>query len=623
MEPATTQTDSAQSANRFQVQADQGTDQWGKHARDNHTSSEGASADRGATEPGTIGIDCLDSPQKAHSLLLKIIDPLRRHYSPGNAGLLIGDTSAGYPQRVVPMEAFARPLWGLVPFWAGGGRDSGFESLYAKGIAAGVDPDDTEFWGGCTDRDQRFVEMAALAYGLLFAPEQLWAPLDELARANLAAWLYQINEHELPDSNWNLFGVLVNLALKARGCRFSQQKIDHGLARIEAFHLGKGWYRDGHSYNKDYYTSFAIHFYCLVYARVAAADDPARAALFRARAVDFAREFICWFEDGGAALPFGRSLTYRFAQASFWGACLFADVQPFPIGVLKGLILRNLVDWFHAPILDRAGILSIGYRYPNLHMSEGYNAPGSPYWALKTFIVLALPASHTFWSAAAEPLPALPALKHLEHAEMLIQRRPADVVAYVPGRHTGRQQVHDPAKYSKFAYSTQFGFSVPRTMNSLAEAAPDSMLAFEINGYVFVRRRCEDFVISDTEVFSHWSPFPGIDVRTSLIPTQDGHIRRHEVRCDYACVAHDCGFAVAVQEGEAPPATARTTHAFAGNDTACCEVFSILGDGSGEVIAAEANTNLIHPKTLIPAIRYALQPGITHLETLVTTHATR
>ena len=37
------------------------------------------------------------------------------------------------------------------------------------------------------------------------------------------------------------------------------------------------------------------------------------------------------------------------------------------------------------------GLLSVGYDYQNMVFAEGYNGPGSPYWAFKTFILLAVP----------------------------------------------------------------------------------------------------------------------------------------------------------------------------------------------------------------------------------------
>ncbi len=113
------------------------------------------------------------------------------------------------------------------------------------------------------------------------------------------------------------------------------------------------------------------------------------------------QDFAAWFDTDGAAVPYGRSLTYRFAQSAFYAACLWAGLAPLPLPVMKGILVRNLQWWLSKPIFDRDGVLTVGYCYPTLLMSEEYNAPGSPYWAMKTFRLLALPDDHPFWSAEA------------------------------------------------------------------------------------------------------------------------------------------------------------------------------------------------------------------------------
>ena len=57
---------------------------------------------------------------------------------------------------------------------------------------------------------------------------------------------------------------------------------------------------------------------------------------------------------------------------------------------MKGIVNRHMRSWWEKPVFDKEGLLTIGYAYPNLNMAEGYNGPGSPYWALKSFIVLAV-----------------------------------------------------------------------------------------------------------------------------------------------------------------------------------------------------------------------------------------
>ena len=81
----------------------------------------------------------------------------------------------------------------------------------------------------------------------------------------------------------------------------------------------------------------------------------------------------------GRAVPFGRSLTYRFAMSSFWGAVAFADLElPAPLtwGVVRGLQLRNVRYWARqAGAYNTDGTLTIGYCYPNQAMTEVRSLP--------------------------------------------------------------------------------------------------------------------------------------------------------------------------------------------------------------------------------------------------------
>ena len=559
----------------------------------------------------------LNSKADFRELLMELLRPLLPYYSKEKAALVLGVTATNYDQRAIRLEAFSRPLWGLVPFWAGGGSAPEFEDIYRRGLAAGTDPAGEEYWGGFHAFDQRFVEMAAISYGLILAPEKLWNPLTEKEKDHLAAWLYGINQYELPVCNWVLFAVMVNLALKKVGRTYDADKLEAYLQGADSFYLGDGWYQDGDSGQKDYYVSFAIHFYSLFYATVMSEEDPKRCEIYRNRAALFGRQFIYWFDDGGAALPFGRSLTYRFAQVSFFSACLMAGVECFSVGEMKGLIVRHFCDWMRKPIFDRNDILTIGYGYPNLIMAENYNGPGSAYWAMKTFAVLMLPDEHPFWSAEAEPMPQLAEQMALPCADMLIRRYPGHVTAFVPGRYSPFGHGQSPAKYGKFAYDTGFGFSVAKSTCKITEAAADSMLAFVVNGYVYPRRICESFSVTETEVISEWIPCEGIRVTTVITPTKEGHVRRHRIVSDRECIAYDSGFAVEIdvdgEEQQASEDTAVLSNCYSG-----CRVRRVRGEGAGEIVATACNTNLLHPMTRIPAIRYQIRKGENELETEVT-----
>lgn len=559
----------------------------------------------------------LSTKQDFQALMHLFLDPLKPYYSAGGARLHLGETGVTYGQAAIELEAFSRPLWALVPFWVGGGSDPEFEDIYRRGLAAGSDPENPEYWGDCKDYDQCFVEMAAIACGLLNAPEKLWDPLSGAEKQNLARWLDQINHHQIPECNWQFFMILVNLALKKCGMPYDPENMARGLARIDSYYSGDGWSTDGASPQKDYYIPWAIQYYGVLYAKFAADTDPERAALYRSRAELFARQFIYWFDENGAALPYGRSLTYRFAQNCFWAACVWAGLEPFPLGVMKGLIVRNFNWWLDQKMFDRDGILTIGYCYPQMYMAERYNAPGSPYWGMKSFILLALPDSHPFWSAEAEPMPALDALKPMPHANMLVARTKGRVTAYAAGVNEGHGHGQFPEKYAKFAYDTRFGFCASRSREVIYQAAPDSMLAFVIDDNVFVRKVSLSHEIRADRVVSKWSPFPGITVTTTVLPTADGHIRRHEIESAYPCEAYDCGFAVPnfapgyVESTAGGAATAR-------NAAVSC---TVSGSGEGTVIKCDPNVSLYSTNVCIPAVRYAIPEGRTVLETEIKAQA--
>lgn len=549
----------------------------------------------------------LHTKQEFREWMKMVLEPLKPFYSEGKARLKLGDTGVVYPRVSVEMEAFSRPLWALAPFWMGGG--SGWEAVIQDGLVHGTDPDHKEYWGGFQDCDQRFVEMAAIAGGMIFAPEVTWLPLSEKDQANLAAWLYGINEHAIPLCNWQFFMILVNVALKKRGCRYHAERLAKGLALVEDFYLGDGWYQDGASAQKDYYISFALHYYGLLYSVAMQEDEleQERCRMFRQRAELFARDFIYWFDDDGAALPYGRSLTYRFGQGAFWAAYVFAGLNEIPVGVVKGILARHLNWWTEQTIFDRDGILTIGYGYPNLTMAERYNAPGSPYWGMKTLLFLALPDQHPFWAAEALPLPERSRVKPLFKADMLMHRREGDVIAYPAGVCEAYGHGHVAEKYAKFAYSTKFSFSVAHSQIVLHENAPDNMLAFVIDGddYVFVRKASLDYQILPDRVISTWSPFPGIKVTTAIIPNAEGHCRIHEIESNYDCMAYDCGFAVEKFTKEFY-SEVTPDGAYADSGRLACRVTGTGPEAAGYLIQADPNTNLLHPNTVIPAVSYKI-----------------
>lgn len=526
-----------------------------------------------------------------------MINPLKQYYTKANAGIKLASYGVSYSDEVAKMEAFSRVLWGLAPLWAGGEDIEGFQELYLNGIKNGTDPNSEEYWGEIPESscDQRIVEMAALGLALILAPQKVWEPLDDDAKHNFHKWLMQVNNEILSKNNWLLFPLLVNLGFKNVGAPYDAERMNSAIESVHTFYRSNGWYHDGNSDQADYYVPFALHFYTLIYAKVMEKEDPENSRIFKERASLFAKSFVYWFDENGSALAFGRSLTYRFAQCCFFSACVFAGVEPFPMGVMKGIISRHLEWWLSQPIFDNSGILTVGYAYPNLNMAEFYNAYGSPYWALKAFLILALDENHSFFKAEAQPLPALSSRISIPEACMTLQRINGYAVALTGGQWATWHPTHYPEKYSKFAYSSRYAFNVSRTTDSIFNASPDSTLAFEIDERIFYRGKCNEHrVEEDGSHYSKWSPCRGITVETLLIPTDDGHIRKHTVTTDEDCIAYDTAFATPIGGGG-----------------------EIHGDGEETLLPCEPNANLIFPRCEIKAVKYFFKKGTTTVKTTV------
>ncbi|KAL3296263.1 vitamin H transporter [Colletotrichum asianum] len=393
---------------------------------------------------------------------------------------------------------------------------------WIDGFVAGTDPEHSEYWGKINDMDQRMVEAEIISFALLSAPERIFAPLSDQAKQNVTNWLSTLNGMEMPKNNWRWFRVFGNLALsKVCGVPFEdvRDELNSDLELLDTFYRMEGWSADGpwqtaeqahdefEQFGKtgrrdaigigrqaDYYSgSFAIQFSQLLYSRFAADLDPKRSAVYRQRARDFGATFWRYFDADGAAIPFGRSLTYRFACGGYFAAVALAQVEDLPAplhtpGAVKGFLMRHLRWWAENSndIFYPDGTLNIGWLYPNTFMCEDYNSPQSPYWCLKTLIAVGLSENDSVWTEDESSYP-----ESAPSASVAVVRAPEQILCnhpssnhhflLSPGQFVAWPMKANQAKYCKFAYSSAFAFSVP-TGPLIQQIAPDNALALSKDG---------------------------------------------------------------------------------------------------------------------------------------------
>ncbi|KAF8877176.1 hypothetical protein BD779DRAFT_1694405 [Infundibulicybe gibba] len=498
----------------------------------------------------------LETKEDLAKFLKDLLDPLKIHTSPGGARIRLGYTGTHYDEAAAQLEGFSRPIWGLASLLAGGGEYEGTQRIL----------------GNMKDKDQRMVECSAIGFSIAVAKEKLWDPLSAEAKSHFEAWLGGMNDKEMPNTNWLWFRVFANLGLsKAGSHRFDAKRMKADLDHLDTFYIGDGWSRDGPEgvIQLDYYSSsFAIQFAQLAYSKIAQADDPERCEEYRSRARRFALDFVHYFDDEGRAIPFGRSMTYRFAMSSFWGALAFADVElPAPLtwGVIKGLQMRNIRYWAKQPgAYSSDGTLTIGFCYPNHNITENYNSPGSPYWCCKSFVTLALPETHPFWKAKEEPYPSV--LRNTTNSE------PAVHIITNVGGHTyllsSGQQCSYPvkqsaAKYGKLAYSSAFG----------TEVGGDNTFALsDDNGETWKCRRVETWLVPPQKETPLW------------------HMRIQRMKTGRFLSSAEGGFAIYGQDTDGRALQPSTE-----------ERFGTLENGA-RALRTDANTNLMVPRAVLPTL---------------------
>ncbi|MDF2877051.1 MAG: hypothetical protein K0S30_147 [Clostridia bacterium] len=571
-------------------------------------------------------------------LFININTPLLKYLSPGCAGIHYGKTGVGYGNKLAACEGFARFLWGAGPALTSMKQETVIKDIIT-GIKNGTNPGHEEYWGIIGDRDQRMVEMPAIALTLMYQEQKIWKCLSKEEQGNAYNWLNQLNDHECADGNWQFFRVIVNLVLKKLGYPVNTLKQKEALDKIEACYLKDGWYRDSSRGRQDYYTPFAFHYYGLLYA-VLEPHTP-EAETFRERAKLFATQYIHFFAENGANIPFGRSMVYRYAVVSFWSALVYGKVLPFSLGEIKGIINRNIRWWMTQDIFSEEGILTLGYTYPQLMLTEPYNAPLSPYWSNKIFLLLALDAEHPYWQAEEEPLPKRESIKLLGEVNMLAFHDYGHSQLLSAGQPGPNFHVLSNEKYLKFSYSGAFGFSIPRSNELKTEAAMDSMIGIQsakgnvltweenqptfVTGQYKVRNCVEQVAKTDNYLTSRWCLADGNKIKTWLMPIGSWQVRVHQLYLTEESMIYETGFALEsasedtlyTYQAEEKGYYAKSSKGFSGIK----DLTHHLQKRENRGVNCLPNTNLMTPEvTTLPGFEVKLSAGEHWLATGIMAH---
>ncbi|MBP2336472.1 hypothetical protein JOF41_002650 [Saccharothrix coeruleofusca] len=347
---------------------------------------------------------------RAHwaALADRVLAALDPHWSPGRARIDLPGPASRSGRESDGLEGFARTFL-LAGFRVAGrgGDPGGLLERYARGLATGTDSASPEAWPRPDRLGQAKVEAASIALVLQLTRPWLWDRLDDAVRERVVAWLATVVGQPYPPINWVWFRVVVESFLREVGGPWSADDIAEDLAVHASLRRPGGWLSDGHERAYDHYTGWALHLYPLLWTHLFDVTGTLCPVQVRDQ---WTADLAAYLDDAvrlvgadGSPLFQGRSLTYRFAAAApFWVGALTGVGAPGLLRRAASGVLRHFADRA-AP--DRDGLLTLGWHGAWPALRQSYSGPGSPYWAAKGMLGLALPADHPAWTDVELPLP--------------------------------------------------------------------------------------------------------------------------------------------------------------------------------------------------------------------------
>ncbi len=396
------------------------------------------------------------------------------HFTPDGTPRLpapAGETafnSGSMPASVVPVDkqAFERIMMLSVIYSGATGRDTvpGYNGSitepFRRGMMQALDPQSPHYWGPPANAEHAG---SIFALGAMLSPKYFWDAFTPAQRTLVLNYLEQLSAGRSYDNNHYLFHLTPTPLLEANGRDGRRAPHTAMLERLYGMYRGDGWFIDGSNLSFDKYNAWGFHLYDQVVYRF---DAPWRKQ-FGPRIEDSTRRFLDTYaytigRDGGP-VPWGRSLSYRFAELAALGWASWNGTNPLPPGEARRLASGVLRYFWEHGAQDPDGLLQVGFRGTNAAVAEFYNGPGTSYWAAHGLIALMIPATDPFWTATEQPMPADTGAHTIviEGAQMVARTLPdGEARVYPAGQPFSRAHDHwqRGVKYQQHAYSSALGW---------------------------------------------------------------------------------------------------------------------------------------------------------------------
>ncbi len=352
---------------------------------------------------------------------------LQKNMTVENGGLELSPTWDGRNKKVAYMETFGRLMAGLAP-WLSLPDDDSPEGLKRKQLrewalkayANAVDPESPDYLGW-ESGGQTLVDAAYLVESLFRGFDALWKPLSQETKDRYIKELQGLRRYDPPYTNWLLFVSMEECFLMYADAQYDPYRIHLGLAKVEEWYVGDGWYSDGPAFAFDYYNSYVIqpmYKECLEMVTEKRGNDnymvrgtgKISGAKNRLKEVDKRMQKYSvilerLISPEGTYPVFGRSIPYRMAVLQplaqlAWRRQLPPELHNGQVRAAITAVAKNMFG--KANNFNEKGFLTIGFMGNHPNVADWYTNNGSLYMTGLAFLPLGLPADDPFWTDPAE-----------------------------------------------------------------------------------------------------------------------------------------------------------------------------------------------------------------------------
>lgn len=341
------------------------------------------------------------------------------------------------------------------------GYHGSISAPFIKAIIRGTDPNDPAFWGDPLPNDQ---VGSVFALGAYLNPAVFWNPLSQSQKKNILNYLQKQVFNQTYDNNHYLFHMVPVTLLEKYGYDANRKHLTQMFERLLGWYRGNGWFIDGNNGGFDHYNLWGFQLFFQVLSRFDVKWHNQFGSQINKLAIRFFETVPYLSGRDGGPIPWGRSLSYRFAGISSIAWAVLNGNCTLPHGQARRIASGELKYFWEHGCLGENNLLNIGYWGANASVSESYLSPGDPYWATHGLACLLIPKEDPFWNAIEESIPADgPGGKiAITGAQFTIRVSPLDGEARLfpvgqPFTHE-REKWQTGIKYDQYSYSSYLGF---------------------------------------------------------------------------------------------------------------------------------------------------------------------